>query len=74
MEPECDLPQSVEGCREPFGDMRQVLTVLAQRFRHIRLRRPELERQRDEPLLRAVVQVPLDPAPGRVGRDHDSCA
>ena len=30
---------------------------------HLRLREPQRERQRDEPLLGAVVEVPLEPAP-----------
>ena len=34
MEPECDLPQSVEGCREPFGDVGQLVSMLAQLLRH----------------------------------------
>ena len=71
MDSERDLPQPVEGCREPFRDLGQVLTMLAQLLRRVRLRRPHLERQRDELLLRAVVQVALDPPPGRVRGGDD---
>jgi len=39
--------------------------------RERRLRRAQRERERNELLLRAVVQVAFDPAPGRVGRGHD---
>ena len=38
------------------------------RVGELRLGEPERERQRDEPLLRAVVQVALEPPPLRVGR------
>ena len=34
-------------------------------------RQPEGHRQRDQVLLRSVVQVPLDPAPLRVAAGHD---
>ena len=74
MEPECDLPQPVERCREPFGDVGQLVSMPAHLLRHGRLRRTYLERQRHELLLRAVVQVPLDPLTSRVGGGHDSCA
>ena len=39
------------------------------RFRgELRAREPQRQRERDEPLLGAVVQVALDPPPGRVAR------
>ena len=37
-------------------------------------REPHVQRERDEPLLRAVVEVALDPAAGVVGRLHDAGA
>ena len=74
MEPECDLPQPVEGCREPFGDVGELVSMLAHLLRHGCLRRTHLERQRDELLLGAVVQVPLDSPPRRVGGGDDSRA
>ena len=42
--------------------------------RDLGLGRPYLERERDEPLLRAVVQVTLDAAPGLVGGGDDAGA
>ena len=47
MEPECDLPQPVEGCREPFGDVGQLVLMLGHLQRRGCLRRTHLERQRD---------------------------
>ena len=74
VEPECDLPQPVEGCREPFGDVGQLVVMLAHLLRLGCLRRTHLERQRHELLLGAVVQVPLDSPPRRVGGGDDSRA
>ena len=44
---------------------------LAELGRHRGLRRAQLQRQRDQPLLGAVVQVPLDPPARLVGGGDD---
>ena len=43
-------------------------------IRELRLREPERHRQRDEALLRTVVKVALEPAPGPVFCCDDACA
>jgi hypothetical protein len=43
-------------------------------FAHLRLGHPERDRDRDHPLLRAVVQIALDPAALGVGRRDDPLA
>ena len=55
--------------RRSRNGRRGVRVLLDARARH-----PHLERQRDEPLLRAVVQVALDLAAGRVGGLDDARA
>jgi hypothetical protein len=71
MEPERDLAQSVQHVHHPFGDVREVRALLPQLGRHGLLRGAHLERERDELLLHAVVEVALDPPSCRVGRGED---
>ena len=42
--------------------------------RHLRLCDPKLQRQRDQPLLGAVVQIAFDLAAGLIGGGNDTCA
>jgi hypothetical protein len=74
MDPEGDLAEFIECARQTVDDVGQRPAVLFELLRHRRLRRPQLERQRDELLLRPVVQVTLDPAPRCVGRRDDARA
>jgi len=46
--------------------------MLTELLRNRRLRRAQRQRERDELLLGAVVQVAFDPPAGCVGSDHDS--
>ena len=64
-----ELAQLGQRARQPLGelvDLRLGVLVL-----HARLEHPQLQRERDELLLRAVVQVALDPPARRVARLHD---
>ncbi len=55
-------------CRLELVDRRgEYLLQLGIVSRHAPLGRAELERERDQPLLSAVVDVPFDPAPLGVG-------
>ena len=74
VDPERDLTQLVHYARQPLDDVGQLGPELAELGRHRRLRSAQFERERDELLLRAVVQVALDPPPGRVGGGDDPCA
>ncbi len=71
MDAACELPQLLD--RElrlllRLGDqLRGVLRVVGE----LRLGEAERDAHRDEPLLRAVVQIALDPAPLGVGRRQD---
>jgi hypothetical protein len=67
-----DLPELVNHRDEIVCDVGKLLPWAAGRGAGCRLAR--LERQRDEPLLDAVVEVALDPAPGCVGRGDDPSA
>ena len=71
MDPERHLAQLVHHARQPLDDAGQLGVELAELGRHGRLSRAQLERERDELLLRAVVQVALDPLPCRIGGGHD---
>ena len=70
---ERDLAQDVEHAGEPFDHARQLGLELGELGGRRRLGRTQLECERDELLLRAVVEVALDPPPRRVGRGHDPC-
>ena len=74
MDPEGDLAEVIDRGRQAADDTAELASVLLELLRHRRLRRAQREREPDELLLRPIVQVALDPAPGRVGRGHDSCA
>ena len=56
---------ALHGAVQLFAD---VLQVGGQR----RFHRAELEPQRNDPLLRTVMQVAFEPAPGLVGGRHDA--
>ena len=64
-----ELAQLVEGDGELL-DQRVDLAAL-RRVLQLRLEHPQVERQADEVLLRAVVQVALDPAARGVARLDD---
>ena len=74
MDPEGDLAEVVERGREAVHDAAQLASVLLELFGNRRLSRAQCEREPDQLLLCAVVQVAFDPAPGRIGRGQDSCA
>ena len=74
MNPEGDLAEVIERGGETVYDAAQLAPVLLELLGNRRLRRAQGEREPDELLLGAVVQVAFDPTPGRVGRCHDSCA
>jgi hypothetical protein len=71
MDPAGDLAEVIKRNREAVYDAVQLASVLPELLRQRRLRRAQDEREGNQVLLRAVVQVALDPAPGRVGRGHD---
>src|SRR6185295_9747211 len=74
MDPEGDLAEVVERSREAVYDAAELASVLRELLGNLRLSRAQRKREPDQLLLRAVMQVALDPAPGRVSRGHDSCA
>ena len=65
------LAQLLETAREVVLGGRQGLAGGARIVVELRARHPELERHRDEPLLRAVVQVALQAAPLGVAHLHE---
>src|SRR4029453_19083564 len=62
-----DLPEFFERISQPVRDPIQPCLKLAMLGRCIRLDGAQLQGQYYQPLLDAVVQVALDPAPGLVG-------
>ena len=71
MDPARELAQLADRLVEV---LRRAVEQLPGRLRivvHARARQPQAQRERDEPLLRAVVQVALDLAPRRVGALDD---
>ena len=66
-----DLPQLVEHARQLLDDARQRALELAELRGHPCLRRAQLQPERDEPLLGAVVQIALDPPPRLIGGGDD---
>ena len=68
-----DLAQFLQHSRQPGGSPVQLLHRHTGPGRCRRLRGPQLEGERDQVLLGAVVQVTLDPAAGGIGRRHDPC-
>src|SRR5262249_25601496 len=66
------LAQLLDRLLEAFDRSREHLLYFRAGVREPLLRDPEIERDRDEPLLRTVVEVPLDPEPLRVGRGNDA--
>ena len=69
-----DLAQVLEGAVEPGRDLRQAFLQLGRFGRHDPLGGADLEAERDEALLDAVVQIALDPPPRLVGRRDDTRA
>jgi hypothetical protein len=73
IDPEGERPQCVEGGVDLAADLCEhpspVLRVLLKR----RLGEPELDRERDQMLLRSVVDVPFQPAPFLVLCGDDRC-
>ena len=69
-----ELAQLVERARQSGRNVVEFGGELVELGRDLGLSRPYLERKRDEPLLRAVVQVTLDAAPGLVGGGDDAGA
>jgi hypothetical protein len=61
------LTQFVQRVGQPRDDALEVGAELAEFGWYRRLRRAQLQRQRDQPLLGAVVQVALDLPTGMVG-------
>jgi hypothetical protein len=68
------LLQLLRRAVQPGRDAVQFRPEFVEVGRHRRLRRAQLQRQRDQPLLGAVVQVALDAAPGLVGGGDDAGA
>src|SRR6185437_11247321 len=66
------LAQLVERARQAGGNLVEFSGERVELGWDLGLSRPYLERERDEPLLRAVVQVTLDAAPGLVGGGDDA--
>ena len=71
MDPVRELAQLVDGDLQLVGAPSSSGPPRVDAPRPTPLRAPELERERDQPLLRAVVQVALDPTPLLVGRGDD---
>ena len=66
------LAQFIERTGQPGGHPAEFGAQLAELRRHRSLRRPQLEGERDEPLLCAVVQVALDLQARLVGRSDQT--
>jgi hypothetical protein len=64
------LAQFVEGAGQPGAHPPQIRAQVGQVSWHGGLRHPQLQGQRDQALLGAVVQVTLDPAPGLLRAGH----
>ncbi len=71
MQPTGDLTQLIQHADDLGGRGVQLRGQLAGLRRHRRLRRAHVQGQGDQPLLGAIVQVALDPAPGGIGGGHD---
>jgi hypothetical protein len=69
-----DLLQILDRTGQTAGSMGDLPLERRKLGRHRGLLGAQLERQRDEPLLGAVVQVTLDPATGLVAGGDDSRA
>jgi len=69
--PAGNRPHLVRYAREPLGDRRQLAVELAQFGRHRCLHCAQVQHQRHQLLLDAVVQITLDPPPGLVRGGHD---
>src|SRR4051812_19459686 len=74
MDPVRDLPQLIEYCRQPLGDSRQRAVELTEPWGDTRPRRLQVETQRYETLLGAVVKITLDPPSRLVASSHDASA
>ncbi len=72
VDPARHLAHLVKHVRDPGGDVLELRPELAELRWYIRLSPPQLEPERDEPLLGSVVQVALDPAPRLVGGGDDA--
>jgi hypothetical protein len=67
------LAQLLKGAGQAVGDPGQLRPELGPLGRHGRLGGAEVQHQRDQPLLGAVVQVALDPPACLVTGGHDPC-
>ena len=74
MDPAGELAELLQPEGELLARAVQELVGSAGVVRELRLRHSERERERDEPLLRAVVEVALEPAPLCVARLDDAGA
>ena len=67
-----ELAQLLDRLLEAVGSARQYFLDLRPGARELPLGNAEVERERDEPLLRPVVEVALDPAARFVRRRDDA--
>ncbi len=65
------LPQLLQRAGQAVGDPGQLRPEFGLLGRHRRLGGPQVQHQRDQPLLGTVVQVAFDPPPGLVAGGHD---
>jgi hypothetical protein len=68
------VTQLIQHARQAGRHAAQFGVKIAQAGRHCRLRHAQAERERHEALLRAVVEIALDTAPGLVGGSNDARA
>jgi hypothetical protein len=66
MNPPRNLLQFFQHRGQTVGNVRQLALELAELRRHRHLHRAQLQPERDEPLLGAVVQIALDPPTGLI--------
>ena len=66
-----DLPQLFQHARQPVGDARQLRGRARRAGRYRRLGAAQIQLERDQALLDAVVQIALDPAARLVGGGDD---
>jgi hypothetical protein len=69
-----ELAQLVESVLQSLGNATQLRRKVIELGGNCGSRGTELERERDEPLLRPVMEVALDPPPRLVGACHDARA
>ena len=66
-----DLPESIHHVSQSLRGARPLLHQELLLLRHAGFRGPQLERERDQPLLRPVMKVAFNAAAGLVGRSDD---